>query len=113
MLKLGNINVRKFKLSEQFISKYKEAEVPWGPVGYVTFKRTYARRLAEFEEGAVGTEEWWQSCRRVVEGMLIFKSVMRFLSELSGMTQKLREQQRRHMIAFSILSGPHRVVDFG
>lgn len=69
MLKLGNINVRKFKLSEQFISKYKEAEVPWGPVGYVTFKRTYARRLAEFEDGAEGTEEWWQTCRRVVEGM--------------------------------------------
>jgi len=69
MLKLGNINVRKFKLSEQFISKYKEAEVPWGPVGYVTFKRTYARRLAEFEDGATGTEEWWQTCRRVVEGM--------------------------------------------
>ena len=69
MLKLGNINVRKFKLSEQFISKFKEAKVPWGPVGYVTFKRTYARRLSEFEEGAVGTEEWWQTCRRVVEGM--------------------------------------------
>tara|TARA_Y100000592_G_C5477425_1_gene323142 strand:- start:1726 stop:3699 length:1974 start_codon:yes stop_codon:yes gene_type:complete len=69
MLKLGNINVRKFKLSEQFIGKYKEAEVPWGPVGYVTFKRTYARRLSEFEDGAEGTEEWWQTCRRVVEGM--------------------------------------------
>ena len=69
MLKLGNINVRKFKLSEQFIGKYKEAEVPWGPVGYVTFKRTYARRLSEFEDGAKGTEEWWQTCRRVVEGM--------------------------------------------
>jgi len=69
MLKLGNINVRKFKLSEQFMSKFKEAQVPWGPVGYVTFKRTYARRLNEFEEGATGTEEWWQTCRRVVEGM--------------------------------------------
>ena len=69
MLKLKNVQVRKFRLSEQFINKYKEAEVPWGPVGYVTFKRTYARRLSEFEEGATGTEEWWQTCRRVVEGM--------------------------------------------
>jgi ribonucleoside-triphosphate reductase (thioredoxin) len=69
MLKLGNINVRKFKLSEQFIGRFKEEKVPWGPVGYVTFKRTYARRLNEFEEGATGTEEWWQTCRRVVEGM--------------------------------------------
>ena len=69
MLKLKNVSVRKFRLSEQFITPYKEQEVPWGPVGYVTFKRTYARRLAEFEEGAEGTEEWWQTCRRVIEGM--------------------------------------------
>ena len=69
MLKLKNVQVRKFRLSEQFINKYKDAEVPWGPVGYVTFKRTYARRLEEFEEGATGTEEWWQTCRRVIEGM--------------------------------------------
>jgi len=69
MLTLNTVNVRKFRLSEQFINKYKDAEVPWGPVGYVTFKRTYARRLNEFEEGATGTEEWWQTCRRVIEGM--------------------------------------------
>lgn len=69
MLKLSDVHIRKFRLSEQFVAQYKDAEVPWGPVGYVTFKRTYARRLSEFEEGAVGTEEWWQTCRRVVEGM--------------------------------------------
>ena len=62
-------NIRKFRLSEQFIQPYTTKEVPWGPVGYVTFKRTYARRLAEFNPGAEGTEEWWQTCRRVIEGM--------------------------------------------
>jgi adenosylcobalamin-dependent ribonucleoside-triphosphate reductase len=62
-------NIRRFRLSDTFIEPYKDAEVPWGPLGYVTFKRTYARRLSEFEEGAEGTEEWWQTCRRVVEGM--------------------------------------------
>jgi len=62
-------NIRRFRLSDTFIEPYKEAPVPWGPLGYVTFKRTYARRLSEFEEGASGTEEWWQTCRRVVEGM--------------------------------------------
>ena len=61
MFKLGNVNVRKFRLSEQFIKKYKTQDVPWGPIGYVTFKRTYARRLNEFEEGATGTKEWWQT----------------------------------------------------
>ena len=61
--------IRRFRLSDTFIEPYKEKEVPWGPLGYVTFKRTYARRLSEFETGAKGTEEWWQTCRRVIEGM--------------------------------------------
>ena len=56
MFKISEVNVRKFKLSDNFISQYKEREVPWGPVGYITFKRTYARRLNEFTEGAEGTE---------------------------------------------------------
>jgi len=62
-------NIRRFRLSDTFIEPYKEAEVPWGPVGYVTFKRTYARRLSEFDPNTTGTEEWWQTCRRVIEGM--------------------------------------------
>ena len=62
-------NIRRFRLSDTFIEPYKDAEVPWGPLGYVTFKRTYARRLSEFETDATGTEEWWQTCRRVIEGM--------------------------------------------
>jgi ribonucleoside-triphosphate reductase len=69
MFKISEVNVRKFKLSDNFISQYKDREVPWGPVGYITFKRTYARRLSEFTEGAEGTEEWYQTCRRVIEGM--------------------------------------------
>ena len=62
-------NIRRFRLSDTFIEPYTSADVPWGPLGYVTFKRTYARRLSEFETDATGTEEWWQTCRRVVEGM--------------------------------------------
>ena len=62
-------HIRRFKLSDTFIEQYKDREVPWGPLGYVTFKRTYARRLSEFNEGETGTEEWYQTCRRVIEGM--------------------------------------------
>ena len=61
--------IRKFKLSEVFIDQYTDKEVPWGPLGYVTFKRTYARRLNEFDPEVSGTEEWFQTCRRVIEGM--------------------------------------------
>ena len=62
-------HIRRFKLSDTFIEHYRDREVPWGPLGYVTFKRTYARRLSEFEDGATGSEEWFQTCRRVIEGM--------------------------------------------
>jgi ribonucleoside-triphosphate reductase len=46
-------NIRRFRLSDTFIEPYKQQEVPWGPLGYVTFKRTYARRLNEFDPDAV------------------------------------------------------------
>lgn len=61
-------SARAFKLSDKFIDDYKDKEVPWGPVGYVTFKRTYPRKLSETIPGAEGTEEWYQTCRRVIEG---------------------------------------------
>jgi adenosylcobalamin-dependent ribonucleoside-triphosphate reductase len=61
--------VRKFGLSDVFIEPYETKEVPWGPLGYITYKRTYARRLSEFTPGVEGTEEWFQTCRRVIEGM--------------------------------------------
>ena len=69
MMKIGNINVRRFGLSDQFIEQYRDKEVPWGPVGYITYKRTYARRLNEINPSLSGTEEWFQTCRRVIEGM--------------------------------------------
>ncbi len=64
-------NVRKFRLSESFIDNYRDKEVPWGPLGYITFKRTYARRLETDNEETeqTATEEWFQTCRRVIEGM--------------------------------------------
>lgn len=48
-----------------FVEAYHEKEVPWGPVGYVVYKRTYARKL---EEG--GTEEWWQTVYRCCKSLV-------------------------------------------
>lgn len=59
------LSVRRFTLSDAFLEPYKTREPDWGPLGYVTFKRTYARKIEE--EGR--TEEWWETCRRVIEGM--------------------------------------------
>ncbi len=68
------IKVRKFTLSMKFLEPYKTQEVPWGGhgLGYVVYKRTYARRLDDNNPEA-GTEEWWQTCRRVIEGMFMMQ----------------------------------------
>lgn len=46
------------KLNEEFIKQYEGKQPSWGPLGYVTYKRTYSRN----------GEEYWQTIRRVVEG---------------------------------------------
>lgn len=41
----------------------KEVKTPWGEIGYVVFKRTYARRLKEDDKDSK-TEELWQVVQR-------------------------------------------------
>jgi len=53
------------RLSDQFVAKYKDRKVPWGQLGYATYKRTYARKI----EGD-GTEEWFQTIERCVNSAL-------------------------------------------
>jgi ribonucleoside-triphosphate reductase len=38
---------------------------PWGPIGYITYKRTYARRLPNGQ-----SEEWYQTVGRCCKGIL-------------------------------------------
>ena len=52
-----------FSLDTKFLAQYHGRQPNWGPLGYVTYKRTYARRL---NNGAY--EEFWQTCQRVIEG---------------------------------------------
>jgi ribonucleoside-triphosphate reductase (thioredoxin) len=54
----------RFTLDELFLDDYSGKNPEWGPLGYFTYKRTYARPL-----GDGNTEEFWQTCRRVVEGV--------------------------------------------
>lgn len=55
--------VRVFSLSQSFLDTFSELEPDWGPLGLFTFKRTYSRPLP-----GGGTEEWWNTCQRVIEG---------------------------------------------
>ncbi len=55
-----------FRLTENFLKKYKRKRVDWGPLGYFSYKRTYARDLPNGR-----TEEWWQTAQRVIEGCFL------------------------------------------
>ena len=88
-------NIRKFKLSDTFIEQYREKEVPWGPLGYVTFKRTYSRRLSEFDPDLKGTEEWLHTCRRVIEGMFNMQKQHVFMLGLEWNDSKAQKTARR------------------
>jgi len=55
----------RFRLSPRFLEQYKGRQPAWGPLGYVTYKRTYARVVPR---GGGRTEEYWETVVRVVEG---------------------------------------------
>lgn len=58
--------IRTFTLSENFLSEFKNAQPKWGfnNLGYFIYKRTYARSK---EDGT--SEEYWETCKRVIEGI--------------------------------------------
>lgn len=62
--------VRQFSLSNSFLAQFAGKQPAWGEIGYFTFKRTYARDLPEG-----GTEEFWNTCQRVVEGCFNIQKV--------------------------------------
>lgn len=67
---------RIFSLNPAFLEEFKGKQPEWGPVGYFTFKRTYARRLCTCIEACDHpTEEFWQTCQRVVEGCFNIQKV--------------------------------------
>ena len=57
--------MQKITLKESFIDQATKKITPhWGPLGWVTYKRTYARWQADKDR----TEEWKETVKRVIEG---------------------------------------------
>ena len=54
-----------FKVSENFVSKYKRKKAPFGfnGLGELVYQRTYSRLKDDGKN-----EQWWETVRRVVEG---------------------------------------------
>lgn len=68
-----------FRLDDAFIDGFAGRQPEWGPIGYVTYKRTYARALQPVSlyqrsldlagrHGLTGSEEFWLTLVRVTEG---------------------------------------------
>lgn len=53
-------------MSEELQKVLRETETKWGEIGYITFKRTYARRIKEDDKNSK-TEEFWQTVKREIE----------------------------------------------
>lgn len=53
-----------FVLQDSFVEKYKDKQPSFGPLGLITYLRTYSRRI----EGEDRTEEFWETTERVVNG---------------------------------------------
>lgn len=52
-------------LTQEFVDTYRNKQVPWGfgALSYITFKRTYARKLSDGR-----LEEWHETLQRCIEG---------------------------------------------
>lgn len=53
-------------LSETFLKQYEDKTPPWGPMGYVIYKRTYSR----MDDNLGRAEEWHETCARVCRGLI-------------------------------------------
>ncbi|MHA2063671.1 MAG: fused protease/ribonucleoside-triphosphate reductase [Candidatus Thorarchaeota archaeon] len=62
-----------FKVSETFLKEYDGRQPNWGygALSYFTFKRTYARNIEDEDR----TEEFWETLRRVVEGVFTIQKM--------------------------------------
>ena len=90
--------VRSFTMSPAFLDGFRGKQPNWGPLGYFVFKRTYARDLPEG-----GSEEWWQTCQRVVEGCFNIQKIhcrQMGLPWKDGMAQKSAQEMFQRMWDF-------------
>jgi hypothetical protein len=90
---------KSFELPASFLKKFKGKQPDWGPLGYFTFKRTYAH-LLDPDDLSGGTEEWWQVCQRVVEGTF---SIQKNHCENSCLPWDARKAMRSAKVMYQLM----------
>jgi hypothetical protein len=108
---------------------FKDIEVPWGEIGYITFKRTYSRRIKEDDPNSK-TEEFWQVVQRELDASdkqlnvgfteeekqryaelrmnLKFSTAGRFMWQLGTKTVDKLGLPSLQNCAFTVVNGPIR-----
>lgn len=56
-------------LPDRIVKSMRDTKVPFGPVGLVTYKRTYSRHTVEGDTSSP-KEDYWQTMRRCINGLL-------------------------------------------
>lgn len=85
----------RFKLDSSFLARYRDKQPKWGPLGEVTFLRTYSRRVVDPATGRERNEYFWEACQRVVEGAFSI----------------LKQHQRNHHLRFDDVEGQRKAQD--
>jgi adenosylcobalamin-dependent ribonucleoside-triphosphate reductase len=96
----------KIKLSEDFLSQYRNKQPKWGfgGLGYIVYLRTYARKKAD------GTlERWDETVQRITEGN--YKIEAQRLAEINKLTTKrikklVAEMERFYHLVFNLVMTP-------
>ena len=85
----------RFRLDDDFVASFAHKQPVWGPVGYVTYKRTYARPLGEGK-----SEEYWQTVARVINGVY---TVQKWHCNRFGLPWKDSKAQRSAQEMFRLM----------
>lgn len=88
------------RLSDEFLAPYERRQPDWGPLGWITYKRTYARWA---DRAQTRREEWHETVRRVVEGNIALDPRPRTPEVVQELT---REAERMFDTVFHLLWTP-------
>lgn len=58
-----------FSFPSDYFEEFKVQAPQWTVEGYLTYLRTYSATIGD-ETGKTRNEQWWETCRRVVEGTM-------------------------------------------
>lgn len=93
------MSVRRYKLSQDFLDRYKNVEPAWGfkddagnSIGEITFLRSYSRLK---DDGS--KETWAETCQRVIEGMF---SIQREHCRMNRLPWDYKKAQRTAQDAY-------------